>query len=91
MVPEGLALVDVGDMHLDDREFAGVQGVEDGDRRVREGGGIDDDAAGPLARLMNPVDDLEFGIALVKFDFEIEFSPSSIPSFLRMRGLHSDA
>ncbi len=50
---EGLALVHVGDMHLDDRPGERVQRVEDRDRGVGEGGGIDDDAGGALAGGVN--------------------------------------
>ena len=63
-MPERLALVHVGNVHLDDRPVEGVQRVEDGDRRVGEGGGIDDDAGRALAGGMNEVDDLVFAIAL---------------------------
>ena len=31
MMPERLSLVHIGNMHLDDRPFEGVQRVEDGD------------------------------------------------------------
>ena len=36
VVAEGLALVDVGDVHLDDREFEGIQRVKDRQRGVGE-------------------------------------------------------
>jgi hypothetical protein len=45
MMPEFLALVHVRDMHLDHRRLEGVQGVQNGDRGVGEGSGIDDDPA----------------------------------------------
>ena len=38
-----------------------------------EGGGIDDDAGGALARAVNPVDELVFAIALMKLDRKPEF------------------
>ena len=38
-----------------------------------EGGGIDDDAGGALARAVNPVDDLVFAIALMELDRKPEF------------------
>ena len=31
MMPERLSLVHIGNMHLDDRPFEGVQRIEDGD------------------------------------------------------------
>ena len=73
-MPESLALVHIGNMHLDDRPFEGVQRIEDGDRRVGEGGGIDDDAGGALAGAVNPVDDLVFAIALMKLDRKPKFA-----------------
>src|SRR3984957_631960 len=68
MMPKRLALVHIGNVHLNDRPLEGVQRVEDGDRRMGEGGGIDDDAGGALASVMNPADDLVFAIALMKLD-----------------------
>src|ERR1700722_20623152 len=68
MMPKRLALVHIGNVHLNDRPLEGVQRVEDGDRRMGEGGGIDDDAGGALASACNPVDDLVFTIALMKLD-----------------------
>src|SRR5271169_5673880 len=73
MMPERLSLVHVGNMHLDDRTFEGVQRIEDGDRRMGEGGGIDDDAGGALASAVNPVDQLVFAIALMELDRKPEF------------------
>ena len=85
MVPERLASVHVRDVHLDDRELAGVQGIEDRYRRMRERGRVDDDAAGPLPRFVNPVDDLVLGIALVKRDFEPELLPDTAAIGLDVR------
>src|ERR1700685_1128863 len=67
-MPEGLALVDIGNVHFDDRPGEGVERVEDGDRGVGEGGGIDDDAGGALAGGVNEVDDLVFAVALMELD-----------------------
>src|SRR5690606_5144703 len=60
MVPEGLAPVDVRDMHLDHRPVIGVQRVEDRDRAMAVGGGVDDDAGGLGPCLVDPVDQLAF-------------------------------
>src|SRR6478735_5965557 len=49
VVAEGLALVDVRDMHLDHGAFEGVERVQDRDRGMGEGAGIDDDAGGGVA------------------------------------------
>src|SRR5258708_11787072 len=67
-MPERLALVHIGNVHRDDRRYEGVQRVEDGDRRMGEGGGVDDDAGGALASAVNPVDKLVFAIALMKLN-----------------------
>src|SRR6516165_8497452 len=74
MMTEFFPLVDIGDMHLKDRKFACFQGVEDRRRGMSEGGRIDYDAGGPLARLVNPVDQLKLGIGLVEFDLQSELS-----------------
>src|SRR5580658_380038 len=68
MMPESFALVHVGNVHLDDWAGEGVQRVEDGDRGMGEGGGIDDDARRALAGAMYEVDDLVFAIALMELD-----------------------
>ncbi len=74
MMAELLALVHVGDMHLDDRAFERVERVEDGDRGVGEGGGVDDDAGGASAASMDPVDDLVLAIALMELDRQPELA-----------------
>ncbi len=85
MVPEGLAPVHIRDMHLDDREFTGVQRIKDGNGCVRERSRIDDDAASPLPRFMDSVDDLMLGIALTKLDFEMEFLANAPAVCLHIR------
>ena len=72
VVPEALALVHVRDVHLEDRALEGVERVEDGDRGVGEGARVDDDAAGALPRLVDPVDDLVFAVALVEAEAELQ-------------------
>ena len=67
VVAEFLALVDIGDVHLDDRHLEHEQRIEDGDRRCRVSRRIDDEADGLLgARLLNPIDDFAFVIGLAK-------------------------
>src|ERR1051326_561934 len=56
MMAEALAPEDVREMNLDDRQIGGVERVEDRDGGMRQGAGIDDDAVGGLARLVDPVD-----------------------------------
>ena len=75
MMAEVLALVDVGNVHFDDRPVEGVERVEDGDGSVGEGGGVDDDAGGASAASMDPVDDLVFAVALAELDLEPELGP----------------
>ena len=70
VVPERFAPVHVADVHLDNRELARLQRVEDGDRRVGKGGRIDDHAASPFSRFVYPVDQLEFRVALAELDLE---------------------
>ena len=72
VVAEALALVDVGDVHLDHRPLEGVEGVEDGDRGVGEGAGIDGDSNGLLAGLVDPVDDLALPVRLQEAEGEAE-------------------
>ena len=68
MAAEGLTLVDVGNVDLDDRAGERGEGVENGDRGVAEAGRVDDDRRRALARLVNPVDELVFAIALAEVD-----------------------
>ena len=68
MAAEGLALVDVGDVDLDDRAGEGGKRVKDGDRGVAVAGGVDDDRRRALARLVDPVDELVFAVALAEVD-----------------------
>src|SRR5579875_233341 len=71
-VPESLAAVNVGQVHLDDRQLGRKQGVENRDRGGGVAGGIDDDAVGVLARLLDPLDELAFLIRLPEIDRETE-------------------
>ena len=63
---EGLALVWVRDVQLDDRMLEHVQRIEDRDRCVREGSRIDDDARSAVDAVVNPVDDLRFAVRLLE-------------------------
>ena len=64
-----LAAMDVGDMQLENRSREHLQCVKDGDRSEGEAGRIDDNACTPIDRLVNPVDDLVFGVRLPKLDW----------------------
>ncbi len=51
---------------------AAFERVENGNRGMRVGAGVQDDAAGPLPRLLDPVDELALGVGLA----EVRLSPS---------------
>src|SRR5262249_45870647 len=72
VLAEGLALVDVGDVHLDDREITSAERVQNRDRGVGVSSGVDDNPAGCLARLMDPIDELVFAVALVKPELKLQ-------------------
>src|SRR5262249_17720506 len=74
MMTEFFPLMDIGYMHLKDWKFAGVQSVEYGHRSMSEGGRIDYDAGGALARLVNPVDQLKLRVGLAEFDLQSQLS-----------------
>ena len=64
-MPEGLARVHVGQVHLDERDLHREQRVAQRDAGVRETRGIEDDE-GDVARrrLVDPADQLGLGVAL---------------------------
>src|SRR5258708_26115604 len=74
IVAEFVAPINVGEVHLDDRQGGGVERIEYGDRGVREGAGIEDDAVCGLPRLVNPVDQLAFVVRLAEIHDEVERS-----------------
>ena len=66
------ARVDIADMHLDDGHAAASDRIGDGDRGVRECGGVDDDAGVFAAyALLKLVDDLALKVALKKLELDI--------------------
>src|ERR1044072_1426616 len=56
-------------MHLDHRQFGGVQRSEQGDRGVRIGAGIDHDAGITFACRLDAVDQRALVVALEELDF----------------------
>ena len=62
---EGLALVDIGDMYLDDGGCDGTDGIVEGDAGVGVGSGIEDDAVGGEAVGVEAVDEVTLMVALV--------------------------
>src|SRR5207237_304941 len=80
-----LALMNVGDVHLDRRNLHREDGIEDRNRRRRVAGRIDHDAGGIVRlRLMNPVDDLALAVGLAEFDGEIEAARSVAAQLLHL-------
>ena len=78
MVPELFALVDVVDVDLDDRHLGDPQRVGQGDRRVRPGAGVDDDAADLATGLVQPVDHLALAVGLRRAQAETEFGGEAL-------------
>ena len=72
MMPEALAPEDIRQMHLDDRQVGGIERVEDRDRRMGESAGVEDDAVGGLARLVDPIDQLALVVGLAEIDRQVE-------------------
>lgn len=67
VVSERLALVHVGDVHLDERDCRGQQRISDSHRGVRVGAGVDDNEANALFfGLVDPVNDEALGVVLVR-------------------------
>ena len=78
---KAFTLEDVGNMDLDDRKLRGVQRVEQGDRGVGKGAGVDDDAGIAVARRLDAVDQHALVVALREFDREpqpLGFGPACL-------------
>ena len=69
VMTEAFTLVDIAEVHFDHRQFGGVQRIEQGDRGVGIGAGIDDDAGIGLARRLDAIDQRALVIALGELDF----------------------
>ena len=65
-MPEALALLNIGEMHLHRRERHGLERVENGDARVRIRRGIDDDAVHPSESGLDGIDDRALVVGLEK-------------------------
>ena len=57
-------------MHLDCRHFSSVQRIEDGDRGMRQGAGVEQDTRSLAARFLNPGDKLALVVRLPEIDIE---------------------
>src|SRR5438270_10484070 len=65
-VPESLARVDIGEVNLDERDGDPGKRIAQRNARMRVGSRVEDDEADAVAaRLLNPVDQFGFEIALV--------------------------
>ena len=64
VVAEGLAGVNVGNVHFYKGQRYAAEGVADGDAGVGVGTGVDDDAAGIAAGGVDALDDGAFAVAL---------------------------
>ena len=69
MAPKRFARANVADMDLDNRRLEREKSVEDGHRRVRVAGRVNDQPGRFLsARFLDPVDDLTFVVGLAKLE-----------------------
>ncbi|MNO61477.1 hypothetical protein D3C76_521280 [compost metagenome] len=69
---ERFAFVHVGQVHFDDWQFAGHQGVADGHRGVGPGAGVDQDTGAAATGGVDPVDQFAFVVGLAKFDIQAQ-------------------
>src|SRR5262245_41787571 len=72
MMAKRLAPMHIGNVHFDDGKIAGTERIGNGERSVGECGRVDDDAARGGARLVDPVDEDVFVVALVEANVELE-------------------
>src|SRR4051794_12958966 len=72
LAPPLLPLVDVGQVHLDDRDRERLERIMDRPRVVRPGGGIDDDRVDGVVRVVAPLDELALVVRLAAQDGELE-------------------
>jgi hypothetical protein len=88
VVPELLARVDVGDVHLDQRRPQQGAGVPDRVRVMRPRPGVEHDRGGVVGGVVKPSDQFGLGVGLSDFDLEAEFlaDPHTPPHEVRVRG-----
>lgn len=72
-MPEGFALVNIGDVNLGNRQTHGLESVVDRHRGVRIGCRVDDNGIGGVPGILNPGDQLAFMVGLAKIDTEPAF------------------
>ena len=72
MLAEGFAGVHIGEVHFNEGNGHGGQGVAQGDAGVRVGGRVDDDEADALlARCRHPLNQGAFVVALERFEINV--------------------
>ena len=64
-MPERLALVDIADVHFQNRPLKGIERIQDRHRCMAIGPWVDDDPRRILARLLDPVHQLPLMVRLV--------------------------
>jgi hypothetical protein len=85
MMSKRLTLVYIRDVHLNDWELAGVQGIKDRNGRMGKCRRVDHNATRPLPRFVDPINDLMFCVALVKLDLKFKFSANAAAIRLHVR------
>src|SRR6185312_5882964 len=85
LAPPLLPLVDVGQVHLDDRDRERLERVVDRPRVVRPGGGIDDDRVDGVVRVMAPLDELALVVRLAALHGQLERTRPLVDAALELR------
>src|SRR5689334_7973128 len=67
-VAKRFSAVNIRQMYLDHRQLRRLERVEDSDRSVCVGAGVEDNAVGILTSLLDPVDQLAFVVGLAEID-----------------------
>src|SRR5947209_7293299 len=80
-----LALVDVGQVYLDDRDRERLECVMDRPRVVRPGRGIDDDRVDGVVRVVAPLDELALAVRLAALDGQLEVAGPVVHPALELR------
>src|SRR5260370_22061110 len=68
MMAKGLAPIDVGQVHFDNRYAQRAYGIADSDACMRVGGGGDNERVDLTARFLNAVDDPALAVVLKRLD-----------------------
>src|SRR5687768_10839212 len=79
-----LALHDVGEVHLDDRDPRYLERVADRPRVVRPRAGVDDHAVGDLLDAVQVLDELTLGVRLKEARVELELAREAVDRMLEL-------